>query len=207
MRAAALGALAHAGIRLDEIDAFDLYSCFPSAVEMACDMLGLAEDDPRGLTVTGGLPYAGGPGNAYTLHALAAMAECVRARPGAKGLVTGNGWYVTKHAALVVASAPRPERAGGDAPPPAEPRAAEPEPVTLREEAEGPAHVETYTVGYDREGAPARGIVVGRLDDGSRFLANTPKDRALLEDFVKHDALGRPGRVERRDGRNCFLPK
>ena len=47
---------------IDDVELLDLYSCFPSAVELAGDALGIATDDPRGLTVTGGLPYFGGPG-------------------------------------------------------------------------------------------------------------------------------------------------
>ena len=70
------------GAWVDDVDAFDFYSCFPVAVEVACDMLGLDESDPRGFTVTGGLPYAGGPGNAYTIHSLAAMVERLRRGPG-----------------------------------------------------------------------------------------------------------------------------
>ena len=56
LAAAAQGALARAGVTLDAVDWVDFYSCFPVAVEMACEMLGVDEADPRGLTVTGGLP-------------------------------------------------------------------------------------------------------------------------------------------------------
>jgi len=209
LRRAASEALARAGATLDELDAMDFYSCFPVAVEMACEMLGLSEDDPRGFTVTGGLPYAGGPGNNYTLHAVAAMAERLREVPGRRGLVTGNGWYLTKHSACVLASAARP-RAGADdrfAPlseaASSAPAASPLEPVL---QASGPARVETYTVTYDREGAPERGIVVGRLRDGRRFLANTPGERGLLEDFAAHEGVGRQGSVSHQDGRNVFTP-
>ena len=60
---------------IDDIDFFDLYSCFPSVVQITRDMLGIAEADPRELTVTGGLPYFGGPGNNYSMHAIASMME------------------------------------------------------------------------------------------------------------------------------------
>src|SRR4051794_35134793 len=96
MRLTGKRALEMAGVSLDDIALFDLYSCFPVAVEVGAEELGLALDDPRGLTVTGGLPYAGGPGNNYVMHSVAAMAEKLRGRPGAYGLVTGNGWYLTK---------------------------------------------------------------------------------------------------------------
>jgi acetyl-CoA C-acetyltransferase len=104
IRLAAGSALAAAGVAIDDIDHFDLYSCFPVAVEMACDALGLALDDARGLTVTGGLAAFGGPGNNYVTHAIAAMVERLRERPGDKGLCTGLGWYVTKHSAGVGAA-------------------------------------------------------------------------------------------------------
>jgi acetyl-CoA C-acetyltransferase len=198
-------ALAEAGVGLDEIDFLDLYSCFPVAVEMACEMLGLDEADPRGFTVTGGLPYAGGPGNNYTLHALACLAERLRARPGSKGLLTGNGWYLTKHAASVWSTRPR-EKSGA---PPAGPSAAERArrralaPVA---EARGRGTVEAFTVLFDREGEPARGIVLGRTEAGERFLANTPDDRASLEAFLGREDVGSTGRLSSHDGHNRFEP-
>ncbi len=203
MQAAAMGALEEAGVEVGDVARFDFYSCFPVAVEVACAGLGLAEDDPRGFTVTGGLPYAGGPGNNYTLHSLATMVARVREEPGASGLVTGNGWYLTKHSATVVASAPGqglPAPAGPVAVPRVPDAAASTEPTT------GPAHLETYAVNYDRDGAPVRGIVIGRTREGRRFVANTPDDRRLLEDFVAREEVGREGRLRAEDGRNVFDP-
>ena len=205
LRDAATSALAEAGLALEEIDCIDFYSCFPAAVEMACEMLGLDEDDPRGLTVTGGLPYAGGPGNNYTLHSLAAMAERLRARPGAKGLVTGNGWYLTRHAASVWSTLPR-EKSGT---PPAQPSAAERarrRPLAPVAEADGGGTVEAYTVLFDREGQPARGIVLGRMQSGARFIANTPDDRASLEAFLASGDVGSVGKLSSHDGHNRFDP-
>jgi len=206
LKRAATEALARAGTTLAELHAMDLYSCFPVAVEMACEMLGFSEEDPRGFTVTGGLPYAGGPGNNYTLHAVAAMVERLREMPGRRGLVTGNGFYLTKHSACVLASAPPGAQAKGAFAPLSEAAPPSPAPVELAERASGPATVETYTVTYNREGAPERGIVVGRLLDGRRFLANTPGERALLEDFAAHEGIGRRGSVSHESGRNLFTP-
>jgi acetyl-CoA C-acetyltransferase len=203
LREAAQAALAEGGVSLAGVSCFDFYSCFPVAVEMACDELGLAEDDPRGFTVTGGLPYAGGPGNGYTLHALAALVERLRAAPGEAGLGTGNGWYLTKHSATLLASAPR-EAEIRPAPPTPDPEV--PETTASTEPAEGPARLETYTVLYDRDGAPARGIAIGRTQQGRRFLANTPEDRTLLEAFAGAEQVGRAGRVRHEDGRNVFEP-
>jgi acetyl-CoA C-acetyltransferase len=105
IRAAARAALAAAAIGVDDLAAFDLYSCFPCAVEMAADALGVALDDERGLTVTGGLPYFGGPGNNYSTHAVATMVDALRER-GGRGLVSALGWFVTKHAVGVYGVAP-----------------------------------------------------------------------------------------------------
>lgn len=204
---ASTGALQNAGVAIDEIDQIDFYSCFPVAVEMAASQLGLSEDDPRGFTVTGGLPYGGGPASAYCLHSLATMAERLRAAPGDKGLVTGNGWYLTKHSGSVWST----ERKPGELPsaqlPARRPSdATERAPVPVDEEAQGPGTVEAYTVLYDREGAPARGIVLGRTRDGKRFLANTPTDRTLLEDFVAVEEVGRQGKLSRQEGMSVFEP-
>ena len=69
---------------LDDIGALDLYSCFPSAVQIACDEMGIDPDDKRGLTVTGGLPYFGGPGNNYVTHSIAEMMNTVRSNLGVR---------------------------------------------------------------------------------------------------------------------------
>jgi acetyl-CoA C-acetyltransferase len=162
----------------------------------------MKQDDPRGQTVCGGLPYAGGPGNGYTLHAAASMVERLRSRPGELGLCTGNGWYLTKHSSTLLGTQPPTRELCA----PRKVSAPQQGRVELVEEASGSATVETYTVTYDREGAPERGVVVGRLDDGSRFLANTPADRALNEAFVAQEAIGRRGRVKAVGDRNVFEP-
>ncbi|HVM40238.1 MAG TPA: acetyl-CoA acetyltransferase [Acidimicrobiia bacterium] len=102
---AARAALDAARTTVDDVDLLDLYSCFPSAVEMAIDALGLEPDDARGFTVTGGLPYFGGPGNNYSTHAIATMVERLR-HEGGRGLVTALGWFVTKHSVGVYGVAP-----------------------------------------------------------------------------------------------------
>jgi acetyl-CoA C-acetyltransferase len=204
MRDAAQGALDGAGVSTDDIDLFDFYSCFPVAVELAAAQLGLAEDDPRGLTVTGGLPYAGGPGSGYCLHAIASMVARLRERPGARGLTTGNGWYLTKHSAAVWGSEPRPAGPPSAAVPAAG-RAGEAS-IPVAREAVGRGCVEAYTVLYDREGAPSRGIVLGRDGRGERFLANTRTDRDLLEAFVAAEQVGSQGRLSQEGGLCRFEP-
>lgn len=198
-------ALAMAGVTLADIDAFDIYSCFASAVQVACAALGLAEDDPRGLTITGGLPYFGGPGNNYVTHSIAEMVQRLRAKPGQRGLVTANGNYLTKHSAGVY-STDQPDKPFA----PQDPAVlqaklnAVPHPP-LVELADGAARIETYTVVHDAKG-PTGAVVIGRLDGGERFIANTAPDPALLADLQVADYLGRAGRVTNDGERNTFLP-
>lgn len=207
LRLAGQKALAMAGVSVDRIDHFDLYSCFPSAVQIARDMLGIAENDPRSLTVTGGLPYHGGPGNNYGMHAIATMMAKVRETRGAIGLVSALGWYVTKHATGIYSAAPKDGPWVREDPAvyqseldrlPGPPLAMEPQ---------GRAQIETYTVLHDREGTPIRAIIIGRLADGRRFLANPPESRSIYDALMSREAVGSAGTVSSKNGMNCFEPE
>lgn len=172
-------ALSAAGVSLDDIDAFDLYSCFPSSVRLACDAMGLDVHDPRGLTVTGGLPYAGGPASGYLVHAIASTFDRLCATPG-RALITGVGMHLAKHVAAVWSSTP-----GPSADPPdltalqAEVDAAQPREPLLTTWT-GPATVRAYTVAHGRDGAPAQGLVVLDTTDG-RALARIREPDLLLD--------------------------
>jgi acetyl-CoA C-acetyltransferase len=205
LRVAAREALSMAGKAVADMDFFDLYSCFPSAVQVACDELGISWDDPRGLTVTGGLPYFGGPGNNYVLHAIAHMMERLRAHPGKFGLLNGNGWFLTKHSVGIYSTTP--PQGPWQRRDPEEYQVAlleQPHPP-FTEAPQGCATVETYTVINGREG-PESGIVIGRLDDGTRFIARTPNDTGTLQAMMRIDMLGARGTVSSRDGINLFVP-
>ncbi|MEX2247812.1 MAG: acetyl-CoA acetyltransferase [Dehalococcoidia bacterium] len=207
IRAAGARALDMAGVSIDEIAHFDLYSCFPSAVQISRDMLGIARGDARPLTVTGGLPYFGGPGNNYVTHSIAAMVQKLRDRRGTVGLVTANGWYVTKHSAGVYSTGP-PRREWRRTEPAVDQPTIDAQPhPPFAAAPSGDATVETYTVIFDREGAPASGIIIGRAPDGARFIANTPEDRSLLESMTRREMVGTKGRVAPGDGgRNILSP-
>ncbi len=207
MRLTGQRALEMAGVGIDRIDYIDLYSCFPVAVEIGAESLGLALDDPRGLTVTGGLPYAGGPGNNYAMHAVAVMVDKLRAKPGSWGLNTANGWYLTKQSTGVYSTTPptRPfERQ--------DPKVIQgeidalPHPAVI-ETPQGIGRIETYTVVHRREG-PFMGIIVGRDEADRRFAAVTPNDPATLAGLEQGEQVGRTGRVSRApDGQtNLFAP-
>ena len=104
IRIAGARCLELAGVTTKNLDHVDLYSCFPVAVQVAAAELGL--DERRPLTVTGGLTFGGGPLNNYVMHSIARMAEVLRGDRDARGLVTANGGYLTKHAFGVYSSQP-----------------------------------------------------------------------------------------------------
>jgi acetyl-CoA C-acetyltransferase len=194
-----------AGRGIEGIDRFDLYSCFPSAVQIACREMGIPQDDPRGLTVTGGLPYFGGPGNNYVTHSIAQMMDEVRRKPGSFGMVTANGNYVTKQSAGIYSTTPTTKPFAPKDPAIYQATIDADKGPAVAEVANGAATVETYTVMHDRKG-PSYAILFGRLGDGRRFMANTPDDPKLLHDMVARDLIGEVGRVTHDDGRNIFVP-
>lgn len=106
MRTATSDALHAAGVTVDDIDVFDLYSCFGSAVQFAGDALDLAADDPRPRSVTGGLPYHGGPSSNYMSHSVSHIVSRLRAGTADTALCTGVGMHMTKHVAAVWARSP-----------------------------------------------------------------------------------------------------
>ena len=73
-------ALELAGVGIDDIALVDLYSCFPSAVQLGAAALGLDARPPAHRT--GGLPFAGGPWNNYVMHAIATVVDDLRGAAG-----------------------------------------------------------------------------------------------------------------------------
>ena len=181
-------------MRADRLAHLDLYSCFPTVVQTACEIASFDPFDPtRPATVTGGLTFGGGPGNNYVTHSIATMIERLRAHPGDEGLVTGLGWFSTKHAwgtyattppthgfvhenvQDVVDAGPRTQIRGGD----------------------GEAVVETYTVVYNRAGEPERLVLAARWETGERTWAKGI-DSSVLARFTEGAPFGE--RVTLRDG-------
>jgi acetyl-CoA C-acetyltransferase len=195
-RAAASTAFEHAGLYPTEVDLFDLYSCFPCAVEFAMKALHLSLDDPRPRTVTGGLAYAGGPGNNYSTHALAAMVERLRSHPTEVGYVSALGMTATKHAVAVLSANPARAAAAtgqGTSQLPIPDRANFGPPL-VDEPTAGAATVESYTVEFDRSSAPVRTYFILRLGDGRRTIANG--DLSDVASLVGEEAVGKRGWVE-----------
>jgi acetyl-CoA C-acetyltransferase len=182
-----------AGVGPGDLAHVDLYSCFPVAVEVAAQALGL--DEERDLTVTGGLCFAGGPLNNYVTHSIAAMLGVLREDAGSTGLVTANGGYLTKHAMGVYSTEPPREGFRWEDVQPAIDKLPTRD---LAESWDGEATIEALTVMHGRDGAE-RGIVGCLLDDGRRTWAATtdPSSMAALmaEEHVGRRTSVAPGNV------------
>ena len=187
--------LCMAGLGLNDIDFFDLYSCFPSAALVGAKSLGLDIDNLPPLTITGGLAFFGGPGNNYTMHAIAHAVERLRKNPAQFGYVSGLGWHITKHSAGIYSGQP-PERPWQRTMPEAIQHEIDCMPgPALNMNPRGAITVETYTVMHAREGDPAYAVVVGRLENGDRCLGLLQDDQAVLNSMETEEFIGRPATI------------
>ncbi len=193
MKGMAKLALDMAGWQMSDIDCFDLYSCFPVAVEVACREMGIGEDDPRPFTVTGGLPYFGGAGNAYTLMSVATMMKKLRANPGSKGLCNGNGWFLTKHALGLYATTPFEGHWQRQAPSVLQAKIDALPRRAVDEKPTGEGMVESYTVAHVA-GKPPQGILIGTMcTSDKRFVAHMTPDGGHIERLMSEDGIGLKG--------------
>lgn len=205
MQATSSEAMRLAGVGIDDIAHLDLYSCFASSLTLALDALGLETSDSRGVTVTGGLPFAGGPGSNYMLHSIATMVDVLRKDPGSYGMVSGVGMHMTKHAYAIYSTLP------GEVSPPDE--AAIQRELDERHPArfvqntyEGSAEVTSYTVAHGRDGEPEWGLAICELPGGDRCYARID-ERDLLSEMEGSEWVGAevevvtaPGGVNRIGG-------
>jgi len=186
-------ALELAGLDIDDVAFIDLYSCFPSAVQLGAASLGLellpaGRQSARPLTLTGGLSFAGGPWNNYVMHAIATAMRRLRESPGDKAFIWANGGYATKHAFGVYATKPAAQgfryanpQADIDALPRRE--------LALGDDAAGDATIEAYTVMHDRNGVPERLIASALRGDGRRvWITNT--DASVAAAFTQGEHVG-----------------
>jgi len=197
-------ALESAGRTIDEIAHIDAYSCFPIAVLSACVAMGIDHETDRSLTLTGGLPFFGGPGNNYSMHAIAEAITRLRREPGSYALVIANGGYLSKHSAGVYGPAPEGEW-----------RSVDNSDLEQRLQDHGRAPVtgtpgeagviESYVATW-RRGQPATGFIVGRqTKDDRRFLATVRKgDAATLDALFDTEPIRRKVQVTNEGGVNAF---
>lgn len=194
-------ALDIAGIDMAAVSLLDLYSCFAIPVYNILDAFGMAIDDPRGLTLTGGLPFFGGAGNNYSSHAIVEAVQRIRQVDRGYALVGANGGFMSKYATGIYSRQPAdwsagdrfrklPDQAGA---------------CTVGEAYSGAATVETYTIISGKKGVVA--AIVAKVDDGSRIMANAAvDDAATLAILADGEPFGRTVTIQSGgEGRNLFV--
>ena len=170
--------LTRTGLEQESISSLDLYSCFPTVVQTAADVMGIDPFDvARVPTVTGGLTFCGGPGNNYVTHAISALVDRLRGDVDALGMVTGVGWYSTKHAWGLYGSGPPAQsfhcedvQAHVDA-----------RPRCVTRQDDGEIKIESYVVSHRHDGAPKKLIVAGRFRDGARTWCRSEVHETMVQ--------------------------
>jgi len=194
MRSACAEALAMAGKTGADMDFLDIYSCFASNINFTRDILGIPDNDPRSLTVTGGLPYFGGPGNNYTTHSIAAMVELLRENGGSSGLVTGVGMHMTNHSFAIYSSIPQELNE-------VSPVSMDNRSMEITAQADGPALIVGYTVLHTKTDQYA--LAVCELGSGARCYARCD-DPDKVNSMEREEWVGRQVHLRCETGVNTI---
>jgi acetyl-CoA C-acetyltransferase len=176
-------------VSTDELIAAEIYSCFPAAVQsFARD---LKVDGVCPLTVTGAMPFAGGPYNHSSLDGVARMVEVLRedGAPAQRrvGLVANLSGIFGKQGCVLLSNLPtddgyRYEDVTASV-------ARVDVPVPLNAAYVGPATIVGYTVAYIAN-SPSHAIAICDTVDGERTVARTD-DQALAELMTREEFCGR----------------
>jgi acetyl-CoA C-acetyltransferase len=187
MQEAGAEALRCAGLGIDDLAYLDLYSCFASSVNFARDALGIGDEDTRSLSVTGGLPYFGGPGSGYLTHSIASMVETLRENPAESGLVSGVGMHMQNHVFGVYSGTPGPLQLPDEEA--VQIRASSTPPHRIENNATGAATVAAYSVVHDRQG-PTRAVAICNLPNETRCYATTT-DPEIMQSMQNEEWVSR----------------
>jgi acetyl-CoA C-acetyltransferase len=188
-------ALALAGVATADLTAAELYSCFPAAIQSFA--LDLELDGVCPLTVTGAMPFAGGPFNHFSLDGVARMVEVLRAGgPGDAanrrvGLVANLSGIFGKQACALFSNVPN--DGGYRYDDVTATVAMQDRPLPLDGEYAGPATIVGYTVMYNRD-VPSHAIAICDTPGGARTVVRT-EEPALLESMTRDEFVGRVVRV------------
>ena len=190
LKTAVQKALTRSSISLKDLDCFDLYSCFPSAVSIAKKMIGISDSDPRPLTLTGGLGFFGGPGNNYSLHSVACLAQKISTGEKSNGLITALGWFMHKHAAGIYSSKPLTGKFKNHDVTDQKNSLVGEEPVKIKEQYNGQGYIETYTIIYAHNHKPSMAVLYGKTPDNFRFIAVTRNNPEIVKQLTQNNMVG-----------------
>jgi acetyl-CoA C-acetyltransferase len=135
--------------------------------------------------MTGGLPFFGGAGNNYAMHAISSMVRALRARPQDLGFVGANGGYLSKYSVGIYSARPRPWT-GFDSQTLQAEIDAWPAPALAADDVTS-GTVDTYTIDYSRD-VPAA-TLIGRTATGARFVAMT-QEAEIVQQLIDEEPLG-----------------
>lgn len=185
-------ALESAGYKASEIDLFELYSCFPVAVEAFADCLGLTPEQDR--TVTGSMAFAGGPYNNYYLQAVCRVAELLREGPARTALMSCVSGVLTKQSVAIWSSSPPDQEfVRIDV---SDRVASAVVTVDVALTYSGAAHVAGSTVVHCRGQAPQ---VVALVDTGTGRAIATSESEEFVESFQRDEWVGRAVRIQNNE--------
>ncbi|MEM7781345.1 MAG: acetyl-CoA acetyltransferase [Pseudomonadota bacterium] len=196
--ASAEAALERAGKGMDEMAYLDFYSCFAIPVFNQVDHFDLSVDDPRGLTLTGGLPFFGGAGNNYSAHAIVEAIQKVRLDRGSFAFVGANGGWMSKYSSGIYSTEPADWSANDRFA--ILPEAADHVPLGAADASE--AVVETYTIHHSKKGSEV--VWIGRDPKGGRIAGNADlSDEATRTLFEGGEPFGATIAIKKDErGRN-----
>ena len=173
------------------LDAYDLYSCFPAAVKMFSKSLELGSELPK--TITGSMPYAGGPLNSFVIHSTVKMIQKIRALEARHGLVTGVSGMMTKQSFCVWGKEYQEQFIFDDV---TERAKLDEKPVELSNIAEGEGEIIGYTI---IEGSEHASKAVLYLDDEKKHRKVVSSlDKNFINLLMEEEWVGK--KVKFKDG-------
>jgi len=183
------------GLTRDDVTAAELYSCFPAAVRSFArdlDLVGVCD-----YSVTGAMPFAGGPFNHAALEGVARMVEVLREQAAAGGdrphvgLVANLSGIFGKQGCALFST--RPSARGYAFDDVTGAVAEQDAPVPLDPQYTGPATIVGYTVVHSR-GIPSHAIAICDTPEGKRTVVRSD-DASLLAVMTEDEFCGRPVQV------------
>ena len=164
---------------------YELYSCFPIAVQMFSDVLGLEDKEVK--TVTGGMSFAGGPLNSYMIHSTIKMISEIRNDFKKIGLVTGVSGMMTKQAFALWAKEPLLNFVSKDV---TEEAKAIENPILLSDSEEGNGKILGYTILNDQKDNELKAVMYIE-DTQARRKVLISKDNQIIQSMGETEWVGK----------------